>query len=71
MVVCHCEGVTDREIRRAVRDGALTRRGVARACAAGRTCGGCLPVIDKIIDAEMRRAPATGLSRVGELATTG
>ncbi|MEE9609471.1 MAG: (2Fe-2S)-binding protein, partial [Myxococcota bacterium] len=31
MVVCHCEGVTDREIRRAVRDGALTRRGVARA----------------------------------------
>ena len=71
MVVCHCEGVTDRQIRKAVHDGALTRRGVARACAAGRTCGGCRPAIDKIIDAETRRAPAPGLSRVGELATTG
>jgi NAD(P)H-nitrite reductase large subunit len=44
---------------------------VARACAAGRSCGGCHPVIDKIIDAETRRATAPDLSRVGELAATG
>ncbi len=54
MVVCHCEGVTDRQIRKAVRDGALTRRGVTRACTAGRTCGGCRPAIDRIIEGSDR-----------------
>lgn len=52
MIVCHCKGITDREIRSAVRDGAKTKRQVARACQAGRSCGGCHPVIREIIDDE-------------------
>lgn len=58
MIVCHCKGISDREIRTAVRDGAQTHRQVARACHAGRTCGGCHPVIREIIESE--REPAAG-----------
>lgn len=52
MIVCHCKGISDREIRSAVQDGATTHRQVGRACQAGRTCGGCHPVIREIIEAE-------------------
>jgi bacterioferritin-associated ferredoxin len=55
MIVCHCQGVSDREIRRAVHDGALGCGAVARACGAMRDCGGCLRLVEEIIDQE--RAP--------------
>jgi len=50
MLVCHCEGVTEREIECAIGAGARTRRDVARQCGAGRVCGGCHPVIDELLD---------------------
>ena len=49
MIVCHCEAVTDREIRRSVAGGACSLRQVARACGAGRQCGGCLPVGEALL----------------------
>jgi bacterioferritin-associated ferredoxin len=52
VIVCHCEGVTDRVIRKAVRNGARTRNDVVSACAANMSCGGCVPAIDEIIEAE-------------------
>jgi bacterioferritin-associated ferredoxin len=52
MIVCHCHGVTDRVIRRTVREGASTCAQVSRACAAGGGCGGCRPVILEIIESE-------------------
>lgn len=52
VIVCHCRGVTERKIRQAVRKGACSRVDVARACDAGRTCGGCTPVIDDILESE-------------------
>jgi bacterioferritin-associated ferredoxin len=52
MVICHCHGITDREIRRAVRSGAGSRRDVARTCKAGGSCGGCVRVIDQILASE-------------------
>ena len=52
MIVCHCKGITDREIRGAVREGAKTHRQVARACQAGHACGGCRPLIREIIESE-------------------
>ena len=52
MIVCHCKGITEREIRSAVREGATTHRQVGRACQAGRSCGGCHPVIREIIEDE-------------------
>lgn len=41
MVVCLCQGVSDRHVRRAIEDGATSRREVTRACGAGGVCGGC------------------------------
>lgn len=54
MLVCHCEGVTEREVRRAVTAGACTQEEIARRCGAGRQCGGCRPVIDEILDDELQ-----------------
>ncbi len=52
MVVCHCKAVSERDVRRAVRDGASRRVEVTRACGAGSVCGGCHPVIDEIVSCE-------------------
>ncbi len=52
MIVCHCNRVSDRTIRDAVRNGAGSRAEVAMACRAGRSCEGCVDTIDKIINIE-------------------
>lgn len=58
MIVCHCKGVSDRAVRRAVAEGARTRGQVARRCGAGTVCGGCRPVIQELL-AESTAAPET------------
>ena len=68
MIICQCNGVSDRTIRKAIRDGASNRNEVVRACMAGRACGGCVPAIDQIIEAEQERIVRSGLT-VLELAT--
>lgn len=50
MIVCHCNAISDREVRRACRHGASTVEQVARACDAGDCCGGCHPRIEQLID---------------------
>ncbi len=52
MLVCHCHGVSDRVIRSAVRNGATCRASVGDACGAGTGCGGCLPMVEALIDEE-------------------
>ena len=70
VIVCHCQGVNDRAVRRAVKDGARTRRAVARVCRAGNGCGGCARVVDEIIVSEERRdAPA--FAPLSQVAATG
>lgn len=49
MVVCHCNAVSDREIREQVRAGALDARDIAARCAAGTHCGGCLEVVESLV----------------------
>jgi len=49
MLVCHCKGVNDRTVKRAVREGADCLAGVGRACGAGTGCGGCRGVIEEIL----------------------
>jgi bacterioferritin-associated ferredoxin len=68
MIICQCNGVSDRTIRKVIRDGASNRNDVVRACMAGRACGGCVPAIDQIIEAEQERTARSGLT-VLELAT--
>jgi bacterioferritin-associated ferredoxin len=53
MIVCHCRGVTDREIRRCVRAGEHTLGAVSEACGAATGCGGCGPLVGKIVEAEV------------------
>ena len=49
MIVCHCKGLTERDIGKAVREGAVSTDDVATSCAAGSDCGGCRPVIEEIL----------------------
>jgi bacterioferritin-associated ferredoxin len=53
MIVCHCRGVTDRDIRRCVRAGETTVCAVSQACGASTGCGGCRPLVNKIVEAEL------------------
>jgi nitrite reductase (NADH) large subunit len=68
MIICQCNGVSDRAIRKVIRDGASNRNDVVRACTAGTACGGCVPAIDEVIEAERERIVRSELS-VLELAT--
>ena len=68
MIICQCNGVSDRAIRKVVRDGASNRNDVVHACMAGKACGGCVPAIDEIIEAERERIARSGLA-VLDLAT--
>ncbi len=43
MIVCHCHGITDRQIRRELGPGGT------RQCPAGSSCGGCAPAIAEIL----------------------
>jgi len=68
VIVCHCQAVSERAIRNAVRDGARCRRSVARACAAGRSCGGCTSAIDEIVRSELEQLDATHHHSLPDLA---
>ena len=48
MIVCLCEGISEREIRDAARRGAATLPAIQRACGAGGDCGACRPQVRKI-----------------------
>jgi len=66
MLVCHCNGISDRTIRRTIRAGAKTVSEVKRACGAGGCCGSCNPAIRTLLRLETaaeRREPAA----MGEL----
>lgn len=58
MRVCHCHGITDREIRSCVRAGAVTVEAVGRACGAGLSCGGCKPLVAHVVKKEHGRFAA-------------
>jgi len=68
MIICQCNGVSDRAIRKAIREGASNRNDIVRTCKAGKACGGCVPAIDEIIEAEQERIQFSGVT-VLELAT--
>jgi bacterioferritin-associated ferredoxin len=53
MIVCLCEGISDREIRRTIRSGANTLAKVSNACGAGTGCGTCKrTIVDILLAAE-------------------
>jgi bacterioferritin-associated ferredoxin len=50
MWVCHCKGVTDGQIRSAIKAGARTVVEIGSYCRAGTGCGGCLPEVCRLLD---------------------
>jgi bacterioferritin-associated ferredoxin len=57
MIVCLCEGVSEREIRRVRDRGAKDVDGVAHACGAGAHCGQCRSQIRDILSEPGRDGP--------------
>jgi bacterioferritin-associated ferredoxin len=49
MVVCLCQGVSEKRVRAAICDGAHSRKAVTKACGAGAGCGGCHAAIRDLI----------------------
>jgi bacterioferritin-associated ferredoxin len=70
MILCHCMGVSDQAVRRAVRNGAGCVRDVARACGAGTGCGGCRPLIQELIRTEQHATTRSVSAAIGDLAPT-
>jgi bacterioferritin-associated ferredoxin len=51
VIVCHCEVVSDRRIRREVQSGACDADEVGARCGAGTRCGSCRPSIGALLAA--------------------
>jgi bacterioferritin-associated ferredoxin len=49
VVVCHCEVVTDTDLRAVVASGAGDVDAVTERCGAAGRCGGCLPAVEDLI----------------------
>lgn len=49
MIVCHCFGVSHREVLTALADGALSVSQIARRCGAARDCGTCAITINAML----------------------
>ena len=50
MRICHCKGVSERQIRSAINAGARTPVEIGLQCRAGTGCGGCLPEVCRLLD---------------------
>jgi bacterioferritin-associated ferredoxin len=50
VIVCLCHAVRDRELDRAIADGAETVAEVGEQCGAGTGCGACIPEIEERLE---------------------
>ncbi len=55
MIVCHCNAVSERRVRAAIRAGASSRAALTRRCGAGGLCGGCVPALEALLASESAR----------------
>jgi len=53
VLICHCNAVSERRIRRSIRNGATTLGRIARSCGAGGGCGGCQAAVETILEEEL------------------
>ena len=49
MVVCHCEVVSDRDVREVIAGGAADLDAVTDHCGAAGHCGGCIPAVEELL----------------------
>lgn len=50
MIICLCEGISDRDVSAAARQGVQTVQELAKICGAGNGCGSCRSDIRKMLD---------------------
>jgi bacterioferritin-associated ferredoxin len=50
MFVCLCHGITDKQIKKIVADGAGTVNSVRKRCLAGSSCGACVCELKSIVE---------------------
>ncbi|GAB3477983.1 (2Fe-2S)-binding protein [Marinomonas epiphytica] len=53
MYVCLCNGVTDKEIKSSIREGATTMRDLYKEHSIGSQCGKCCQCAKKILNNEL------------------
>ena len=58
MIVCHCQALTDRDIRAAARACGGSPDAVQQGCGAGTVCGGCTSRVERIVKSFGRREHA-------------
>ena len=56
MYVCICNAVTDKQIRRAARNGASSLTELNQALGVASGCGSCAGIAEEILSEEMMRA---------------
>lgn len=65
MLVCHCKVVNEAHVREVIANGAEDEADVAAACGAGTGCGGCVPVVCRLLrecaEARLGDEPAAGV----------
>jgi len=57
MLVCHCNCITDRDIRRCASKGEGSVADVVQGCRAGTSCGACIPAILAILQRMKNERP--------------
>lgn len=48
-LICLCEGVSERKVRRAVEQGARSVDEIGEQCGAGRNCLSCHPTLEDVL----------------------
>lgn len=60
MYICICNGITERQVRRAIRDGATTMRELRDTLPIANCCGCCAPAARELLDAAGGETAAVG-----------
>lgn len=60
-ILCHCNGVSERTIRRSIRHGACTADEIGLACGAGTNCAACHVWLEEMLD-EAAVRPGIGVA---------
>ncbi|MEW6056792.1 MAG: (2Fe-2S)-binding protein [Bdellovibrionota bacterium] len=50
MLICFCHGITEAEIRAAIKEGARTVAEIQAKTLASTGCGGCMPEVERILE---------------------
>jgi assimilatory nitrate reductase catalytic subunit len=68
MIVCLCEGVSEKKVDQAIDSGARTVEAVGRMCGAGTGCGSCKPLVRDMLARQARAHACTHQPLEGTLA---